>query len=55
MRSRGDVERRHDRPENYYPGQFRTALDPGSPLTLGERVTVGHAVVLHGCTIGDGA
>ena len=27
--------------------------DPGSPLTLGERVTVGHQVMLHGCTIGD--
>lgn len=27
--------------------------DPGSPLTLGEGVTVGHKVVLHGCTIGD--
>ncbi len=27
--------------------------DPGSPLTLGEGVTVGHKVTLHGCTIGD--
>ena len=27
--------------------------DPGSPLTLGEGVTVGHKVVLHGCTVGD--
>lgn len=27
--------------------------DPGSPLTLGEGVTVGHRAVLHGCTIGD--
>ncbi|WP_053844429.1 gamma carbonic anhydrase family protein [Paracidovorax avenae] len=27
--------------------------DPGQPLTLGERVTVGHKVVLHGCTVGD--
>src|SRR5262249_10166317 len=26
--------------------------DPGSPLTVGEGVTVGHRVVLHGCTIG---
>ena len=25
--------------------------DPGSPVVLGERVTVGHHVVLHGCTI----
>jgi carbonic anhydrase/acetyltransferase-like protein (isoleucine patch superfamily) len=27
--------------------------DAGFPLTLGERVTVGHQVMLHGCTIGD--
>jgi carbonic anhydrase/acetyltransferase-like protein (isoleucine patch superfamily) len=28
---------------------------PGSPLVLGDDVTVGHAAVLHGCRIGDGA
>jgi len=27
--------------------------DSGVPLTLGERVTVGHRVILHGCTVGD--
>ena len=27
--------------------------DPGYPLTLGKGVTVGHMVMLHGCTIGD--
>ena len=27
--------------------------DEGMPLVLGERVTVGHQVVLHGCTVGD--
>lgn len=27
--------------------------DPGSPLTIGREVTVGHKVMLHGCTIGD--
>ena len=27
--------------------------DRGFPLTIGERVTVGHQVMLHGCTIGD--
>jgi len=27
--------------------------DIGQPLVLGERVTVGHQVMLHGCTIGD--
>jgi carbonic anhydrase/acetyltransferase-like protein (isoleucine patch superfamily) len=29
--------------------------DPGIPLTIGDRVTVGHQAMLHGCTIGDGA
>ena len=27
--------------------------DEGVPLTIGKRVTVGHMVMLHGCTIGD--
>lgn len=27
--------------------------DPGFPLTIGQGVTVGHQVMLHGCTIGD--
>jgi carbonic anhydrase/acetyltransferase-like protein (isoleucine patch superfamily) len=27
--------------------------DDGVPLTVGEGVTVGHLVMLHGCTIGD--
>jgi len=27
--------------------------DPGSPLVIGEDVTVGHQAMLHGCTIGD--
>lgn len=32
----------------------KTALDPvGAPLIIGERVTIGHSVILHGCTIED--
>ena len=27
--------------------------DPGVPLTIGKRVTVGHQAILHGCTIAD--
>lgn len=27
--------------------------DPGAPLTLGKRVTVGHQAILHGCTVAD--
>ena len=29
--------------------------DNGMPLTIGANVTVGHQVMLHGCTIGDGS
>lgn len=27
--------------------------DPGSPLTIGTGVTIGHHAILHGCTVGD--
>jgi carbonic anhydrase/acetyltransferase-like protein (isoleucine patch superfamily) len=27
--------------------------DPGAPLTIGARVTVGHQAIVHGCTISD--
>lgn len=29
--------------------------DHGFPLTIGDDVTVGHQVMLHGCTVGDGS
>ena len=29
-------------------------VDPGYPMQLGRRVSIGHKVMLHGCTIGDG-
>lgn len=29
--------------------------DPGAPLVIGARVTVGHQAILHGCTVEDGA
>ena len=28
-------------------------IDPGYPLIIGENCTIGHKVMLHGCTIGD--
>ena len=32
----------------------KTERDPaGSPLVIGSHVTVGHSVILHGCSIGD--
>lgn len=29
--------------------------DPGSPMTIGDNVTIGHQAMLHGCTVGDGS
>ena len=29
-------------------------VDPGYPMTLGRRVSIGHKVMLHGCTVGEG-
>ena len=29
--------------------------DPGAPLTIGDRVTIGHQAILHGCTVEDEA
>ena len=29
--------------------------DHGSPLVIGDNVTIGHLVMLHGCSIGDGS
>ncbi|HEY7238471.1 MAG TPA: gamma carbonic anhydrase family protein [Burkholderiales bacterium] len=30
-------------------------VDPGYPMTLGRRVSIGHKVMLHGCSIGEGS
>ncbi len=30
-------------------------VDPGFPLEIGQDVTIGHKVMLHGCSIGDGS
>ena len=50
---RGDGEPiRIGRGSNVQDGSVIHA-DPGFPTTLGENVTVGHLVMLHGCTIGD--
>ena len=50
---RGDIE-------NIYIGEGSNVqdgsvlhTDPGYPLKIGKDVTVGHLVMLHGCTIGD--
>ena len=50
---RGDIE-------NIYIGEGSNIqdgsvlhTDPGCPLKIGKNVTVGHMVMLHGCSIGD--
>jgi len=50
---RGDIE-------NIYVGEGSNIqdgsvlhTDPGYPLKIGKDVTIGHLVMLHGCTIGD--
>ena len=50
---RGDVE-------NIYVGEGSNVqdgsvlhTDPGFPVKIGKDVTIGHLVMLHGCTIGD--
>ncbi len=52
---RGDVERLTVGARTNVQDNSVLHSDPGSPLILGERVTVGHAVILHGCQIGDGS
>ena len=51
---RGDTDRiRIGRNTNIQDGAVLHA-DHGSPLDIGDNVTVGHQVMLHGCTIGEG-
>ena len=52
---RGDTETiRIGEGSNIQDGSVLHA-DIGKPLTVGAHVTVGHKVMLHGCTIGDGS
>ena len=50
---RGDIENIHiGEGSNIQDGSV-LHTDPGCPLIIGKDVTVGHLVLLHGCTIGD--
>ena len=52
---RGDTEEiRVGRNSNVQDGSV-LHTDHEKPLTIGDDVTVGHKVMLHGCTIGDGS
>jgi carbonic anhydrase/acetyltransferase-like protein (isoleucine patch superfamily) len=50
---RGDSERIAIGAESNIQDNAVLHADPGMPLTVGDRVTVGHSAVLHGCTIGN--
>ncbi len=50
---RGDTEHIHIGEGSNLPDGSVLHADHGQPLTVGKNVTVGHMVMLHGCTIGD--
>ena len=50
---RGDIENIHvGEGSNVQDGSV-LHTDPGYPLKIGKNVTIGHLVMLHGCTIGN--
>ncbi|GAB7102770.1 gamma carbonic anhydrase family protein [Streptomyces phaeofaciens JCM 4814] len=50
---RGDVERITVLRDANVQDNVTLHADPGFPLTIGERVSVGHNAVVHGATVGD--
>ena len=50
---RGDTESMHIGEGSNIQDLSVLHADYGQPLTVGKHVTVGHKVMLHGCTIGD--
>jgi carbonic anhydrase/acetyltransferase-like protein (isoleucine patch superfamily) len=50
---RGDTASIHIGPGSNIQDGSVLHVDKGRPLHIGARVTVGHMVMLHGCTIGD--
>ncbi|WP_104820468.1 gamma carbonic anhydrase family protein [Kitasatospora sp. MMS16-BH015] len=50
---RGDAERISVGRGSNVQDNCTLHADPGFPLVVGERVTVGHNAVLHGCTVED--
>lgn len=54
--ARGDVHRiRIGSRTNVQDGAVLHVTHETHPLTIGDDVVIGHAAVVHGCTIGDGA
>jgi carbonic anhydrase/acetyltransferase-like protein (isoleucine patch superfamily) len=52
---RGDVEDIYIGRNSNIQDNSVLHADTGQPLVIGENVTVGHHVMLHGCNVGDGA
>ena len=50
---RGDIENIHIREGSNVQDGSVLHTDPGFPLKVGKNVTIGHLVMLHGCSIGD--
>jgi carbonic anhydrase/acetyltransferase-like protein (isoleucine patch superfamily) len=50
---RGDVERISVGAQSNIQDNCTLHADPGFPVTIGERVSVGHNAVVHGATVGD--
>ena len=50
---RGDTERITVGADSNIQDASVLHADAGQPLVIGERVTVGHQAMLHGCTVGD--
>src|SRR3954447_26965144 len=50
---RGDVEGIEVGAHSNIQDNCTLHADPGFPVTVGERVSVGHNAVLHGCTVED--
>src|SRR4051812_26813566 len=50
---RGDTERIVIGDETNIQDLSMVHADPGDPCIVGRRVTVGHRVILHGCTVED--
>lgn len=51
---RGDVERITVGADSNIQDNCTLHADPGFPVTIGERVSVGHNAVVHGATVEDG-
>ena len=53
--ARGDVHSIHIGARTNVQDGSVLHVDPGFPLSLGRMVTIGHKVMLHGCSVGEGS